>query len=159
MQAVKEYVNKAGDWGILTEEVKPGCALRDVLCSIMNHYQNGTSYEHRGTERRIYMDPADSLIVSPAQATWMDAWPQGLDRPVTARDGKCVEINALWYANLRFMAEIDPAGAQDYHQRAEWVRESFRCKFWNPATGVLYDFIDGLKILAVMPSGRICSLP
>ncbi len=79
-----------------------------VLRRIIDAYKNGTSYERFGKEQIIKMDENDSLIVSPPQATWMDADPSGTGRTiVTPRNGKAVEINALWYDNIRFLATLE----------------------------------------------------
>ena len=52
----------------------------------------------------------------------------------TPRQGKAVEINALWYHALRLMGD---------KARADQVAESFRKAFWlNPFRG-LADVVDG----------------
>ncbi len=66
---------------------------------------------------------------------------------VTPRRGKAVEINALWYNALRLMEEWaagrgDPA-ATEYAERADIAQRCFNDRFWNPASGHLYDVIDG----------------
>lgn len=63
---------------------------------------------------------------------------------VTPRDGKAVEINALWYNALRRAAEMAEAlGVDDslYDELARRVRESFRV-FRNRELGCLHDRID-----------------
>jgi len=109
--------------------------------NIVEGYRQGTGYRHdkrMGTEdqntERIYMDD-DGLVVNPAQSTWMDAAPKTV--AVTPRSGKSVEINALWYANLRFLEFLEQGqghaeAAADYRQLAEKVKRSFNEKFWNP---------------------------
>jgi glycogen debranching enzyme len=111
-----------------------------VLESICEHYARGTHYG-------IGVDPADGLVRAGAegyQLTWMDA--KAGDWVVTPRRGKPVEIQALWYNALRLMAEWRaeaglPPG--DYDERARQVRASFNARYWNPATGHLFDVIDG----------------
>jgi predicted glycogen debranching enzyme len=72
------------------------------------------------------------------------------DWVVTPRRGKAVEINALWYNALRlldgWLSEHggDPAGLR-LSDLADRARASFNQRFWNPATGHLYDVIDGEK--------------
>ncbi|MEI8197803.1 MAG: amylo-alpha-1,6-glucosidase, partial [Phycisphaerae bacterium] len=64
------------------------------LCEIMDYYRDGTDFG-------IRMEP-DGLIRAgepQVQLTWMDA--KVGDWVVTPRHGKPVEINALWYNNLR----------------------------------------------------------
>ena len=68
-----------------------------------------------------------------------------MDTKYTPRDGKPVEINALWHAALSLMAEWaqtlhDPA-AEDYRAEAVRVRDSFRARFWNPQRECLYDVL------------------
>ena len=49
------------------------------------------------------MDPETALIYSPSHYTWMDTnHPAG-----TPREGYPIEIQALWFAALKFMANID----------------------------------------------------
>lgn len=130
IQAVKQYA-----------ESNPGetAFIHQMLVSsrkIVAAYMAGTSYVRNGETCEIRMD-ADGLIISPAQATWMDADPTK-NSPVTPRDGKAVEINALWYANLRFLAVMEGnEGNEDdatrYNELADRVQTSFNAKFWNPA--------------------------
>jgi predicted glycogen debranching enzyme len=70
------------------------------------------------------------------------------DWVVTPRRGKAVEINALWFNTLRLMADWlartgDLQGSQDMRELSERVLASFNKRFWNPATGHLFDFVDG----------------
>ncbi|HNX39204.1 MAG TPA: amylo-alpha-1,6-glucosidase [Methanothrix sp.] len=86
----------------------------------------------------------DGLIQSGPALTWMDARVDG--RPVTARSGKCCEINALWYSALKDVESLSSAAGQRRAGRraaelAERVRESYG-RFWNSETGCLYDVID-----------------
>jgi glycogen debranching enzyme len=127
IQAVKKTVAATGDWEFAKE-------MAPVLRRIVAGYRRGTGYERYGRFNAIKMD-ADGLVSTPAQATWMDADPDGKDRPVTPRDGKTVEINALWYSNLRFMADLERrAGSTDAATSddalADKVKASFNEKFW-----------------------------
>jgi len=150
VQAVKKYAQTTKDTAFVQE-------MLPVLRRIMDRYASGTGYNRYGRFNRIYMD-ADGLIVSPAQATWMDADPEGRDKPVTPRNGKAVEINALWYANLRFLAGLErqagrEAAARDLDSRADLVKKSFNDKFWfvnddnkkawGGSGGALADVIEG----------------
>jgi predicted glycogen debranching enzyme len=102
-----------------------------------------------GTLFGIGVDPADGLLREGAQGyqlTWMDA--KCDDWVVTPRRGKPVEINALWYNALCLMVGWlertgDVAGAQDLAGHAERAKASFARRFWNPATGYLFDVVDG----------------
>jgi glycogen debranching enzyme len=94
----------------------------------------GFSMQDRFTEiiewRRRDVDPADHLLQNAGQQTWMDT-------KYTPRDGKCVEINALWHAALRQMG---------LHNEADELRSSFREKFWNAERNCLYDRIGDPKL-------------
>jgi len=78
-----------------------------------------------------WADPADLLLRVEPQSTWMDA--RIGDRAVTPRDGKPVEINALWYEALSLLDLPE----------ADVVRENFCRKFWNERLGCLFDVIEG----------------
>lgn len=88
---------------------------------------------------------SDSLLSCGTQdtnLTWMDAVVSG--RPVTPRNGKPVEINALWYNAIMVAHEFSEAlgtDGADYHSLAEHVKKSFQ-KFWNPKEGCLFDILD-----------------
>jgi predicted glycogen debranching enzyme len=131
-QAVEAYVDATGDVELL-EEIYP--ALEDV----------GAWYE-RGTRYGIQVDPHDWLVMQGADGvalTWMDARVD--DWVVTARKGKPVEINALWYNALMSMTRFARRlGRQHlgYDDMAQRVVNSF-ARFWNPETNCLYDLLDG----------------
>jgi predicted glycogen debranching enzyme len=78
---------------------------------------------------------------------------------VTPRQGKPVEIQALWYNALRFMQTL--TGEDAYGAMADRARDSFAAQFWNESTGCLFDVIgaDG-KDDAIRPNQIIAlSLP
>lgn len=110
-------------------------------------YRDGASFERLGRSQEIRMD-GDGLIAVPAQSTWMDAHPDARENPVTPRNGKPVEINALWYAALRFLAAAEArAGraneAESWARLARRVRASFNERFWDEERGLLRDVVDG----------------
>lgn len=89
---------------------------------------------------------ADALIFCGPALTWMDARIEG--RPVTPREGKCCEINALWYLALRDMNRMQRALASEigserigFSSLAKKVKASYG-RFWNSETGCLFDVID-----------------
>ncbi|MBA4138475.1 MAG: glycogen debranching protein [Opitutus sp.] len=104
----------------------------------------------RGTRFGIAVDPADGLLRQGEpgyQLTWMDA--KVGDWVVTPRAGKAVEINALWYNALRLLEDWERSEGGDAIQAREcarWAKQaqrSFNARFWNAATGCLFDVIDG----------------
>ena len=100
-----------------------------------------------GTDFGIRMD-VDGLIRAGephVQLTWMDA--KVGDWVVTPRHGKPVEINALWYNNLRVMALVarqanDPGRAGEFTALADLAGANFVEKFWNAGSECLFDVID-----------------
>jgi predicted glycogen debranching enzyme len=77
--------------------------------------------------------------------TWMNATANG--RPVTPRTGYVVEINALWYNALCFIADLlgeagDDALSVSLRQDAEKAKTAFVGTFLNEY-GYLLDYVDG----------------
>ncbi len=106
--------------------------LLNVMEEILEYYRNGTSHN-------IFMDD-DCLIhagTPDVQLTWMDA--KVGDLVVTPRNGKAVEINALWYNAQKIMERLTLTGG-DYDTEA--TRKSFNEKFWNEKEKCLYDVVE-----------------
>ena len=104
-------------------------SLRHILLSIGHGLTAGTL-------NGIRMDPESALLYSPAHFSWMDT-----DHPAgTPREGYPVEIQALWYAALRFLGQIDTAGEGDYWQRlADRVRSSIMNLYFLKSEGYFSD--------------------
>ena len=102
----------------------------------------------RGTRHNIHMD-RDGLIaggIRGVQLTWMDA--KVGDWVVTPRQGKPVEIQALWVRALEIGASLalrfgEEAYAARCRRLSELAKKSFRLKFWNESGGCFYDVIEG----------------
>ena len=115
--------------------------LYDVLKDVI-------SWHIRGTRYNIHVD-ADGLLDSGepgVQLTWMDA--KVGDWVVTPRQGKPVEIQALWYNALRLMEHLasqfgEKDNAEQFAQLAVSAHKSFNEQFWNEETGCLYDVVNG----------------
>ncbi|HWC73508.1 MAG TPA: amylo-alpha-1,6-glucosidase [Gemmatimonadales bacterium] len=133
--AFERYAQVTGDWW-LVQEVLP--VMREIIEAHL-----------RGTRFGIGVDPADGLLRQGAdgyQLTWMDAKVD--DWVVTARRGKAVEINALWYNALCLLARWecdlgDHSRSTRYSDAAAQTRESFNQKFWFDEGGYLYDVVEG----------------
>jgi predicted glycogen debranching enzyme len=133
--AIDRYLRASNDETTLVQ-------LLPVLRMIIDRHLAGTLFG-------IGVDPADGLLRQGApgyQLTWMDA--RCGDWVVTPRRGKAVEINALWYNALCLMASwLERAGdattAARLAAHAELAKASFARRFWNPATGHLFDVVDG----------------
>lgn len=133
--AIYKYLQATGDEPFVRDELMP--ILRDII-----------AWHDRGTRYRIHVD-ADGLLYAGepgVQLTWMDA--KVGDWVVTPRQGKAVEINALWYNALMILADLSKrfdhtAAMKQFAQRAEQVKIKFNEVFWNEAGGYLYDYVDG----------------
>lgn len=130
VEAARAYLEASGDRALIAE-IYP--ALTDVVA---RHRQ--------GTRHGIGVDPDDGLLrigETDSNLTWMDAVVDG--RAVTPRTGKPVEINALWFNALTTLGRFaSMLGLDDpYSSWAQQARRSFG-RFWNAATGCLYDVID-----------------
>lgn len=132
--------------------------LYAIAGSIIDAYRRGTSLGIRSD--------ADGLLESQAEfpTSWMDAkigqW------LVTPRQGKPVELNALWHNALRVVAELatrfgDAARAAELEQLADQVKRAFNEHFWNDIAGCCFDVItDTATDAAVRPNQLLAvSLP
>jgi predicted glycogen debranching enzyme len=122
---------------------------RAFLQTLLPQLVDVAEHHFSGTRFGIGVDPRDGLLRQGApgfQLTWMDA--KVGDWVVTPRRGKAVEINALWYNALCLLAEWHRlvgrgSASARFDAAAARVRESFNRRYWNAATGHLFDVIDG----------------
>lgn len=148
--AIYKYLYATGDESFVRDELLP--ILHDIL-----------SWHERGTRYNIHVE-ADGLLYageSGVQLTWMDA--KIGDWVVTPRQGKAVEINALWYNALMIFADLSRRFANDkeaahFMQKAAQVKKRFIEVFWNEAGGHLYDYIDGDYCNSVLRPNQIFAL-
>jgi predicted glycogen debranching enzyme len=134
-EAVRSLVEYTGDLEFVRLH------LREVLVDIIDWHLRGTRYGIRVDEDGLLRAGEPGL-----QLTWMDA--KMGDRVVTPRQGKPVEIQALWYNALRVMEDLsrgldDTKGAGRYAAMAGSARDSFNLLFWNEQAGCLYDVVNG----------------
>jgi len=128
--AVLQFLKYTNDWQFVHER------LWHTLESIIDHHMKGTLFNIRVDE--------DGLLAHGPQLTWMDAAPEGI--PLTPREGKAIEIQALWYNALKTMQLLakhfgQETKADKYHVMAEKARKSFLDKFWNPLRNCLFDVV------------------
>lgn len=129
------------------------------MVTILEGFRNGTDYN-------IFMNE-DGLISAggPGMAlTWMDVFNNG--KPVTARSGYAVEVNALWYNALRFalhLAELnnDKAFVEEWSWIPEKFKEAFTAMFTHPTKNYLADCVyEGKTDWTVRPNMLLAiSLP
>lgn len=151
-QAVYKYLEYTGNYDFIRVNIYP------VLKQIVKHYWQGTRYN-------IHMDD-DGLIWAGSedlQLTWMDA--KVGDWVVTPREGKAVEINALWYNALQIISTLaknfEDEDFKFYKSIALKAKENFLTHFWNPEQSSLYDVIrPGFKDSSIRPNQILAvSLP
>jgi predicted glycogen debranching enzyme len=112
--------------------------LYEAMTQTIESFQQGTHFE-------VKMDAEDGLINAgnpDVQMTWMDAKVEGW--VVTPRNGKAVEVNALWYNALRIFAifqEKFEGHSREITSLAKKVKASFHKAFWNEDEQYLYDVI------------------
>ena len=132
LHAVGRHVERTGD-GELGAKVLP--ALADVVA----HHVSGTRYGIRVDDDGLLTQGADGLAL-----TWMDARVDG--RPITPRQGKPVEVNALWIDGLTAAAAIARSTGGDatrFERLATEARRSFAARFPRPDGHGLFDVVDG----------------
>lgn len=140
-EQVQKYIQYTGDYEFVKEKIYP------IFGEILENYCQGIDID----DNNIYLD-SDGLIVSgteQTQNTWMDAKYDGV--AVTPRNGKAVEINAMWYNANCIMAELckkfkHPILAKKYKEMAEKCRIAFQDKFYNEKKKCLYDVLGDGKI-------------
>ncbi len=109
--ATEDFCKAEGSNEILAVKVKGERSLLDVLEYIAENYM-------KGTPNGIKADTVSGLVFSPSHFTWMDTnYPAG-----TPREGYPVEIQALWYAALNFIANA--TGKAKWRKAADKVKHS-----------------------------------
>ena len=142
---IYHFWKKTGEDDFVKNELLGG--LKDIL-----------AWHYRGTRYGIHAD-TDGLLMAGepgVQLTWMDA--KVGDWVVTPRQGKAVEINALWYNAHCIYAELNrhfgnDQAATDAHEQAAIIRQAFESTFWNEDKNCLYDYVDsGFKNDDIRPN-------
>ena len=140
-EQVQKYIDYTGDYNFIKEEIYP------VLEKIIEAYSGKIDVD----DNNIYLDE-DGLISSGTeytQNTWMDA--KIGNYAVTPRNGKAVEINAMWYNSLKIMESLstkfeNKQKATNYKKLADKCKKSFNEKFYNKRRKCLYDVLGDSKI-------------
>jgi glycogen debranching enzyme len=114
--------------------------LFDALLRILEQYR-------RGTRLGISVDDSGLLRThAPAAATtWMDA--KVGDWVITPRQGRPVEINALWYNAVSIAAELATrfgrtTTADDFSALSRLIKIAFNDRFWHAAAGCCHDVVS-----------------
>lgn len=121
-------------------------ALKTPLDAILRNHLDGTVGDGIGVDADGLLRCGDSRT----NLTWMDAKVDG--HPVTARDGKPVEINALWIDALAFAAEV--LDRPVYAMLSGDALAAFHAQFVRPDGLGLFDriFPEGSPDHAIRPN-------
>ena len=140
-EQVQKYINYTGDLDFVKNN------LYEKMKDIIEHYTEGIDVD----ENNIYLD-SDNLMVSgtaQTQNTWMDAKYDNV--AITPRNGKVVEINALWYNANKIMEDLTTklekkSKAKKYAEHAKLCKIAFNNRFYNKRRKCLYDVLGDGKI-------------
>ena len=140
-EQIKKYLNYTNDYKFVKSKVYP------ILLKIIIEYKKGIDVDNNN----IFLDK-DYLLNSgtkQTQNTWMDA--KIGDKAVTPRNGKAVEINAMWYNALKIMEELcnkfeNGENAKKCANLAKKCKKSFEEQFYNSEKQSLYDVLGDDKI-------------
>ena len=138
---VNKFLQYTKDYDFVKEN------LYEKLKDIIANYQKGIDLDNNN----IYIDE-DGLLSSgteTTQNTWMDA--KIGNYAVTPRNGKVVELNALWYNALKTVENLanrfeTKEVADVYRKQAMKHQKVFEEKFFNKKKKSLYDVLGDDKI-------------
>lgn len=141
-EQVRKYLEYTHDYEFLKNQ------LYDTLKRIIEEYINGIDLDGNN----IHLDNEDGLLSSGTpqiQNTWMDAKIGNI--VVTPRNGKAIEINALWYNALKIMESFanlykEKELSKKYAELAKKYKESFIKKFYNKKRKCFDDLVDDNSI-------------
>lgn len=140
VEQIHKYLKYTGDYKFVQDEIY------DKLVIVIENYIKGIDFDNNN----IFLDK-DGLISSGTentQNTWMDA--KYGDHSFTPRNGKTVEVNAMWYNALKIMQELSNKfgkrkQAKKYEELSGLCKKSFEEKFYNKKKKCLYDVIGDSK--------------
>lgn len=140
-EQVNKYLQYTKDYEFIKENIY------EKLKDIAENYIKGIDLDNNN----IYIDK-DGLLSSGTQNTqntWMDAKID--DFAVTPRNGKVVELNALWYNALKTLENLankfdEKDVADNYKKLAIKHQKEFKEQFYNKKKKSLYDVIGDDKI-------------
>lgn len=138
IDAVNKYLKYTNDYQFVNDK------LYKIMKLIINSYIDGINLDGNN----IYLDDKDYLLVSgtnETQNTWMDAKVNNV--AITPRNGKAVEINAMWYNALKIMENLSFTMGKhlkkvEYSYIAKKCKSSFEKEFYNSEKKCLYDVIS-----------------
>ena len=141
-EQVRKYLEYTHDYEFLKIQAY------DTLKKVIEAYINGIDLYGNN----IHLDNEDGLLSSGTpqiQNTWMDAKIGNI--VVTPRNGKAIEINALWYNALKIMESFanlykEKELAKKYAELAKKCKENFVKKFYNKKRKCFDDLVGDNSI-------------
>jgi predicted glycogen debranching enzyme len=141
--AVQQLLKHSGDLETIRNRMWP------VMKGILRNFTAGTAFDIYMSNNGLLHAGGDDICL-----TWMDAVVGG--KPVVARGGYPVEINALWYNALCFAAELAERFGEDefpFSDLIPKIQRSFQDTFWIEKEGYLGDvFANGSLDHALRPN-------
>jgi len=132
---IKKFLDATNDFYFIRETIYP--RIKKII-----------EWHEKGTRFNIHEDYDGLLFAGEpgVQLTWMDA--KIGDWAVTPREGKAVEINALWYNVLmiahEFAKNFNDKDCEVYYKaKAAKVFKNFSKTFWYQQGDYLYDYVNG----------------
>ena len=153
-EQVNKYIQYTKDYDFIKENIY------EHLKDIIENYSQGIDLENNN----IYI--AEDMLLSSGtettQNTWMDA--KIGNYAVTPRNGKVVELNALWYNGLRTLENLaNKFDEKDVENRcrkaANKHQKVFEEQFFNKKKKSLYDVIGDSKIRPNQLFSISCTYP
>ncbi|MDB5172896.1 MAG: putative glycogen debranching enzyme [Phycisphaerales bacterium] len=136
VNAVWEYFRYTSDVATLRRH------LLDTVLKIVDRYRGGTALGIGADSEGLLQTRAPGVAT-----TWMDA--KVRDWVLTPRQGRPVELNALWYNAVCCAAELSERyGSHDRAAElasfARGIKDAFNRRFWNESLGCCYDVVEDL---------------
>jgi predicted glycogen debranching enzyme len=150
--AVQQYLQYTRKWKTVQGPIWK------TLKTIYRKYREGTRFDIHMLENGLISAGGPDVQVS-----WMDAMVDG--KPVTPRWGVAVDINALWYNTVCFIAELaerfDDKIAGETKELKDRVKQAFIDTFWMEEQGYLGDVYREETLVRTMRPNQIfaASLP
>ena len=140
-EQVQKYIDYTGDYKFIKTN------LYHIMKNIIKMFKKGIDVD--GSNIFVDKDGLVSAGTENTQLTWMDVKIGTM--AVTPRNGKAVEINALWYNALKVTENLakefkDEKTLEECKELAKKVKTSFRNKFYNKDKKCLYDVIGDDKV-------------
>lgn len=140
-EQVNKYLKYTNDYTFIKENIY------EKLITIITNYSKGIDLD----DNNIYLDK-DGLLISgteETQNTWMDVKINGY--VVTPRNGKVVEINALWYNALKTLEMLAKKfGDKEIETNCKKVankhKKEFNKQFYNEKKKCLFDVLGNGRI-------------